>query len=149
MSINPYKQIRTAAETALALVTGVKKVQGLYNGEDWPALAGIVARDGASVWTRVTRATPRGDGPDESDCADLFLLVLIGANATAERPLAAGNAEQIAWDSYAALKQSKHSLTWLHEVLLFAGMEIEFQSTSCTIVSLLMRTSADLADWTA
>ena len=149
MSTNLYRQLREAVETKLATVTGVRKVQGLYNGEDWPALSAIVARDGASAWTRVSRATAREGASAVVDCADVFVHILIAANATAERPLAAANAEQIGWDAYAAVKRSSLGLTWLRSGLFFSGMEIEFQSTNCTIVSLLMRGHADLAMWSA
>ncbi|OHD21729.1 MAG: hypothetical protein A2Y38_14430 [Spirochaetes bacterium GWB1_59_5] len=145
---NPFRQIREAAQDLLAGVPDLK-VKGAYNGEDWAALASIVARDGSCAWVRIIKVEPNDDSPVDHDCAGFFLHIIVGAGAIAGRALAAENAEQLVWDCYAAARGEtiQDTLDWLHDPLEFAGIEIEHQTPNCTVTSLLLKTSADLGQW--
>jgi len=145
---NPWGALRDAVDRALAVLPTVKRVQGVFNGEDWAALAGQAARDGASVWTRVAKQEIMPNSPPFLDCSKAYVHLIVAAPATADRGLAAANAEQVAWDCYAALRQSKVGLAWLHRPLYFEALEIEHQTPNCTIASLVLSTVLDLATWT-
>jgi hypothetical protein len=147
VSTNPFKQLREAADAALATVAGMT-VKGIWNGEDWQTLNSIASRDGVSAWSRVAAADPNTDSPESEDCARITLQVIVAGKALGEGNTAAANAEQAAWDVYAALKQSDLSLAWLHDVLHFAGMACEYQDTSTAIYTVAFDCHAALAEWT-
>lgn len=149
---NPLRQIREAVAKEVQAKVESLRWLAHYDGEDWKdkdfeQLRSRIARDGAGGYVRVFGAEGE-DGPDSADCAKVVVHLILGTGPIIDRATAAEAAEQLLWNAYAALKQTKTGLTCILANWKLQAFEIEFQSPTCTLVSLLVATHVDFADWT-
>ena len=155
---NPFKQIHDAIQGddylgSLGIASGNIHQ---YNGEaekDWELVKSMVAAatGGPIAFTRIFRADPDSQGAGDlisHDCGDTYVQIIIATAALQGRGTAGAWVEQLAWDAYAAIKQSKTGLDWLGSNWLWAGFANEHQAHNCAIWSVLFRAHVDFAKWT-
>lgn len=87
------------------------------------------------------------DSPQLADSNEVYLQLLVGCGVVANRGTSAENAEQQAWDCYAALRGTDTGADCLLLSWRLAGFVTEHQSSNCTIVSVILRNQVDFGTW--
>ena len=155
---NPFRQIREALQGASYLggiadlpANNVKGYDGEAEGgreKSWELLKQMVARAGNYCLIRPFRTQQMPDSPPSMDAQDVDVQLIVAVASVRSRAAAGEAGEQLAWDCYAAVKQTTTGLTWLLENWELAGMVNEHQAANFAVWSVLIRTRAHFATWT-
>lgn len=155
MSSNPFAEIRAALVGAIQAGVPDAKWCAAYDGEDWDDKEYQTIRQrmvqGPGVYVRLPRTETSGEAGIESlDHQEIMAHLIVCAPWAADRGSAAEYAEQLAWDVYQAVRAAGRSPASMHEACWrLVGFAVEWQGSSSTIMSVMLRNSADFADWTA
>lgn len=152
---NPFAQIRAGVETCLEKVAELHwldvyagEAAGDADADRWRKMRQKIATHGSGAAIRIMRTQLAPDAPVSCDHHDIYLQVIVGACAAADRKSSAEAAEDLAWHAYEALRDSTDNPDWLHERWYLIGVVVEDQGPSSTLMSLVLRSSADFARWT-
>lgn len=142
---NPFRQVRETVTAALGAVSGVNWVAD-YNGEDFERMRSEAALKGAGCYLRCNEGSGV-EGPISADCQELKVHVIIAASAIPQRATPAEAAEQLLWDCYVAIRGTQAPAAVVLRPWKLDQWAVEDQTPTATIISLVVRTHADLGYW--
>ena len=148
---NPLTNIREGLQTAMSAVDGIKWAD-IYDGEDWKddeykQIRRRVGLQGTGVYARLMRTQLVVDSPQLADSNDVYMQLIVGCAQAVDRKTSAENAEQQAWDCYYAVRGTATGADCLLLTWRLAGIATEYQSSNCTIMSVILRNQVDFGTW--
>jgi hypothetical protein len=142
---NPFTELNGAAQAVAATVTGIEWTER-YDGQEPEDIASRVARAGSGVHVRV--ASGRRDVAGSGVQSNVLVHFIIGCRSVRSRASAAEAAEELLWDFMDNMENNRLSLSWLMMGLQYREFEVVYQLPTVVVMSVVMETRFDLAEWT-